>query len=164
MFCHICASEALKQSQLDAINQAWDSEKLEVRKNVRIKYKAFTWNELDCPHQPPSRCISSEWEEMLAMHLKAAQIPFLREFVAIPERKYRFDFAVGKPARLLVEVEGGLWIQSKHTTAKGIARDIEKGNLAVLWGFRLLRFTKEMIQSGMALRTIEQALGRNPCN
>jgi hypothetical protein len=49
-YCHLCAGEALKLSQMDAINQAWDSQKHEMRRDVVVKYRAFTWDPAACPH------------------------------------------------------------------------------------------------------------------
>ena len=51
MFCHICASKAVMDSQLYAIDQAWDPKTGKVNPKASIKYKAFTWNEETCPHQ-----------------------------------------------------------------------------------------------------------------
>ena len=42
----------------------------------------------------------------------------------------------------------------------GVTRDIEKGNLAVQLGWRLLRFTREMIDSGIAIEAIQKEIGK----
>ena len=61
-----------------------------------------------------------------------------------PGRKYCADFAW--PARrVLVEVEGGEWVKGRHVRGAGYTRDCKKYNLAVLGGWRLLRFTGGMI-------------------
>jgi hypothetical protein len=62
--------------------------------------------------------------------------------------------------RILVEVEGGIWQKGGHSSGTGITRDIEKANLCTIHRLWLLRFTKEMIESGAAVRTIEEALKR----
>ena len=60
------------------------------------------------------------------------------------KRKYRADFAW--PAqRVLVEIEGGEWIQGRHTRGGGFTRDCHKYNEAVRCGWRVLRFTGGMI-------------------
>lgn len=106
----------------------------------------------------------SALEEALALHLKAAKIQYAREVCAINGRKWRWDFwiADGRTGYgpILVECEGGIWAKGGHSTGAGITRDIEKQNAAVLAGYRPLRFTRAMIESGAALKTIEQALGR----
>jgi hypothetical protein len=104
----------------------------------------------------------SELEEMLALQLKAAGIPFSTEVEKlIPGRKFRFDFMAydsNLQNPILIEVEGATWVRGAHSTGVGIARDIEKSNLAVLGGYRVFRFTKQMIDSGAALEMIERAL------
>jgi hypothetical protein len=102
----------------------------------------------------------SEHEELFAMQLKAAKLRgWEREVVFAPPRRWRFDFAyeVGT-CRLAVEIEGGTWIQGRHQTGSGFAKDCEKYNFAALKSWRVFRFTAEMVQSGDALRTIEAAL------
>ena len=100
----------------------------------------------------------SDLERALAFQIRAKGLPKpLTEFQAIPGRKYRFD-AAWVPQRLLVEVQGGIWKPGGHSTGKGITRDIEKANLAVLAGWRVLHVTREHIESGQALKWIEEAL------
>ena len=112
-----------------------------------------------------SRIVVSNLEEVLEMHLKAMKIPYTREFMPFfPVRRYRFDFLVGpwpKAGRcFLVECEGQIWQKGGHSSGSGITRDIEKANMCAVHGLWLLRFTKEMIESGAALKTIEEALKR----
>jgi very-short-patch-repair endonuclease len=60
---------------------------------------------------------------------------------------------------LAVEVEGGSWIAGRHVRARGFEADCEKYNAAVLLGWRILRFTTAMIESGAAISAIEAAFG-----
>lgn len=80
------------------------------------------------------------------------------EYVALPERKFRWDLA-WPSHRLLVEIQGGIWGKGGHSTGDGITRDCLKNNLAVLAGFRCLMVTAEHIKSGQALKWIQEALG-----
>jgi very-short-patch-repair endonuclease len=59
-----------------------------------------------------------------------------------PARKWRFDFA-WPDDKVAVEIEGGTFSRKKtaHKTGSGIQRDIEKGNAAVVLGWRVLRYT-----------------------
>jgi hypothetical protein len=106
----------------------------------------------------------SKLEDDLALQIKFAGLPEpIREFRAIPERRFKWDFAWGK---LLIEVQGGTWrprgndsYKSGHNTGAGIARDAQKNNIAVLAGYRVLYFTSDMIRSGEALGTLREALG-----
>lgn len=77
-------------------------------------------------------------EEALAEALEADPLPgwdLTREFVFHEERKWRFDFAFPS-VKLAVEVDG----RGRHQRVDGVRRDCEKGNEAVLLGWRVLRF------------------------
>lgn len=79
------------------------------------------------------------------------------------------DFAI--PDRmLLLEVEGGTWMQAKvqpdgtvitghHSHPVGYEKDCEKYNAAAILGWRVLRFTTQMVNDRRALQTIQRALG-----
>lgn len=97
----------------------------------------------------------SKLEVELARQLTLAQIPFIQELSPIPGRKFRFDFAC---KNLLIEVQGGIWTKGGHSSGAGISRDCEKGNLAVIHGWRVLHVTSEQIKNGLALRWIQQCL------
>ncbi len=97
-------------------------------------------------------------EKVLAAELDQAGIVYVRQYCAVAERRWRWDFAF-LDARLLVEVQGGLWLpKSAHTWGKGIRRDYEKHNAATLAGWRVLYVTREMIEKNEALTLIERAL------
>ena len=99
----------------------------------------------------------SELEEMLAGQLTALRIPFTREVRLVDGRQYKWDFLVGDWA---IEVQGGIWRYGGHNTGTGITRDARKHNaLMLLRSCRDLYVTGEMIESGEALKLIEQALG-----
>lgn len=101
----------------------------------------------------------SHLEEALARQLLLCGIRgFQREYKFDPTRRWRFDFAW--PADLLaVECEGAIWTQGRHTRGSGFSSDLEKYNHAALLGWRVLRYSSEMIDSGKALQEIETALG-----
>ena len=95
-------------------------------------------------------------ENELAYQLDLAGIPYERQVLAIPGRKFRFDFAV---LNYLIEVNGSTWVANTgHTSGRGLSRDYEKSNLAEVLGYHVLTFTTDMIYSGEALRIIESAL------
>ena len=96
----------------------------------------------------------SQWEELLAVQLTALQIEFKREQTLVPGRRFRFDFLVGQS--LIAEVEGGTWRGGRHTTGAGFQNDCIKYNLATELGYRVLRFTSNMIKSGDAAQQIER--------
>lgn len=100
-------------------------------------------------------------ERALAFALRAAGIPFLREYKAVPGRKFRYDFMVLPD--LLIEVQGGVWSTRNgdgvqgHNSGSGITRDCEKICEGVGAGFRVLCVTPEHVKSGQVLRWIEAA-------
>jgi len=68
----------------------------------------------------------------------------VREYRFHQTRKWRFDFAWVRE-RVAVEVEGGTWDRGRHTRGAGYAGDCAKYNAAVLGGWRVLRFTSDML-------------------
>ena len=106
---------------------------------------------------------ASELEDIFAAQLDAVGLDgYVREYQAIPGRRYRFDFAFvsGKwqGKMLLIEINGGTFNGGAHGRGVGINRDYEKGNLAVQHGFRLLQFDTKMVKSGVGLETTERVL------
>lgn len=100
----------------------------------------------------------SKLEDTLAFWIGLSSLPEpVREFKAIPSRKFRWDFAWPEQ-KLLVEVNGGTWGKGGHSTGSGIARDYEKLNLANLAGWRCLIFTAAMVESGEAVGMIAKCL------
>lgn len=56
--------------------------------------------------------------------------------------------------------DGGIWMPggSGHSHPMHLQTQHERDNLAVLLGFRVLRFTEKMIRDGSAVATIRRAL------
>ena len=102
--------------------------------------------------------MTSALEDLFAFQLDSAGLTgYVREFMAIPGRKFRFDFA-WKKERLLVEINGGTFNGGAHGRGVGINRDYEKGNLAEKYGWRLLQFDTKMVKSGVGLEFTESIL------
>jgi very-short-patch-repair endonuclease len=102
--------------------------------------------------------VSSVLEDLFAAQLDACGLTgYVREYQAIPARKFRFDFAFIE-ARLLIEVQGGTFNGGSHGRGVGINRDYEKNNLAVINNWRVLQFDCKMVKSGEALNVTEQIL------
>lgn len=100
----------------------------------------------------------SALEERLWYLMRVEKIPLPeREHKFHPVRKWRFDFAfIGE--RLAVECEGAVWVMGRHNRGSGFAEDCVKYNEAVIHGWRVLRFTGDMINSGEAIVAIRAAL------
>ena len=97
-------------------------------------------------------------EEMFALQCEQAGLPTpLREYAAVPGRRFRWDFA-WPDKRVLVEINGGTYAHMGHSTGSGIARDYEKSNLAVLAGWKVFAFDRRMVEGGAALAVVSKAL------
>lgn len=101
----------------------------------------------------------SEHEERFAIHVRAVGLSrgMVREYQFAPHRKWRFDFAWPEK-KIAVEIEGGTWSAGRHTRGTGFAADCEKYNAAALHGWRVLRFTGEMVRAG-GITEVYQILG-----
>jgi len=70
-----------------------------------------------------------------------------------PVRRWSVDFLFER-VKLAVELEGGNFVQGRHVRGRGFEKDCEKYNALVLAGYRLLRFTGDMVREGKAWPTI----------
>ncbi len=101
----------------------------------------------------------SELEAVLDFQLKALKIGgYGREVEFHPERKWRGDFVWGRPAMLIVEVEGGTYSGGRHVRGEGFEKDARKYNTAALMGYTVLRFTGSQVKSGEAVDVISTYL------
>jgi len=91
----------------------------------------------------------SRYEDDFAFYLKAYGVPFEREYKFHPTRKWRFDFAF-PPFMIAAEIEGGIFSGGRHTRGTGYQADCEKYNEAAALGWRVFRFTPEMLKNGTA--------------
>lgn len=71
-------------------------------------------------------------------------LPLEREKKLIPRRQFRFDF-VYEPAKVVFEINGGVWRKMGHSSGKGINRDYQKLALAQMQGWRCFLLSSEMI-------------------
>lgn len=77
------------------------------------------------------------------------------EYKFMPNRKFRFDFAIPK-RNLAIERDGGVWTQGRHTRGAGFLKDMEKLNLAVAFKWRVLRFSTQQVLDGSALAFLRE--------
>ena len=89
----------------------------------------------------------SELEQMFVnlLNIYAPDLAPVREYRFALPRRFRFDFA-WPSERVAVELEGGIWMRGRHVRGKGYEKDCEKYNLAALRGWRVLRFTRGMLE------------------
>ena len=68
-----------------------------------------------------------------------------REYKFHQKRKWRFDFAF-PTKKIAIEIEGGTFAKkSRHTSGSGYAADCEKYNTATMEGWKVIRYTGQMI-------------------
>ena len=60
------------------------------------------------------------------------------------DRRWRFDFA-HKKAKVAIEIEGGIWGQSRHTKPVVYIKDCEKYNAAIFNGWAVIRLPNHWI-------------------
>jgi len=108
--------------------------------------------------------MTSTAELTLEAQLSQAGIPFEREFRFAPPRRWRADFLIGDrlhvPASpLLVEIDGGAYVNGRHSRGTGVEADCEKTSAAAILGYRVIRATPKQVEDGRALEWIRAALG-----
>jgi very-short-patch-repair endonuclease len=102
--------------------------------------------------------MASELEDLFESQLRTNGLTdFVKEFKAIPGRKFRFDFAFLKK-KLLIEIQGGIWVRGKHGRGSGIYRDHEKLNLAAKHGWYVLQFDTKAISNKTAIAITKEIL------
>lgn len=88
----------------------------------------------------------SELEQQFEWILKAQGIhDFETEFRFAAPRRFRLDFA-WPDERVGLELQGGVYSRGRHVRGAGYTKDVEKMNLAILLGWRVLQATGEMIR------------------
>lgn len=100
----------------------------------------------------------SELEATFILQLHERRvIGWEREYRFHPTRRWRFDFA-WRVEGVAVEIEGGTYVNGRHTRGEGFARDCEKYNAAAILGWKVLRFTEKEVNDWSAIETLQQAL------
>lgn len=101
---------------------------------------------------------SEDVAELLAFQLRAHKAPqFDREVRIVPDRKFRMDIYFPRE-RLAVEVDGGGWVNGRHSRGYGMDSDAEKSALIARLPARLLRVTPKWVKNGHAVQWILDAL------
>jgi len=102
--------------------------------------------------------MSVRLEDLLLFNVRTVGLPEpVRELVFAPPRRWRFDLGWADYL-VAAECEGATWVQGRHTSGAGFAADTLKYNEAAILGWCVLRFTRNQIESGLAINTVERAL------
>lgn len=72
----------------------------------------------------------------------------VREYKFHPKRRWRIDFAWPN-IKLAIEIEGGAFVEGRHTRPIGFSKDIEKYNNLTLMGWYLFRFLPNKVDYDM---------------
>lgn len=94
--------------------------------------------------EPISENRSSHEEKFYDLWLLLGGPELKREFRFHEKRRWRLDFC-HESSKTAIEIDGGIWVKSGHSSGTGISRDIEKSNELEYMGYRLFRFTGDMI-------------------
>ncbi len=98
---------------------------------------------------------SSILEDILFNQIKMLGIiEPIKELKFHPTRKWRFDFA-WPDKKISVECEGGTWSNGAHNRGTHFESDCEKYNEATRLGWKIFRFTGDMIKRGEAALYIQ---------
>ena len=79
------------------------------------------------------------------------------EYKFAPPRKWRLDWAF-VDAKLAIEVQGGLFVQGRHTRGAALLREYEKLNALACAGWRVLFVTPKEMSSGAVFDLLKKAL------
>lgn len=107
--------------------------------------------------------VGNTGEQTLAYQCIADKLPaFIQNYVFMKERKFELDFAWPE-YRVGVEIQGGVFNSKTgaHGSPLKILRDMEKSNLLVLCGWKVLRYTPQDVSCGIAVAALKQLFGRN---
>lgn len=90
--------------------------------------------------------------------LNSIRTGWMAEHRVCLKRRWRFDYA--HPAlKIAIEIEGGIYSGGRHTRGKGFINDMEKYNVAIIDGWKLLRYTPQQIPD--ALRDLKIILDKS---
>ena len=81
----------------------------------------------------------------------------VKEYRFHPKRRWRFDYALPRH-KIAIEVEGGVWIGGRHTSAVGFLKDMEKYNTATLMGWRVFRTTPDNLYKLETIKLLKTAI------
>lgn len=106
----------------------------------------------------PSRPRPRRPDEDFVLHCIARRMEQpIPEWRFCPPRRFRFDFA-WPGDKVAMEVDGGGFINGRHSRGAGMRSDCEKSALAAQLGWRVFRVMPEHVKSGQAAECAERIL------
>jgi len=105
----------------------------------------------------PSRRRSVSSVPILVSQIRAFGLPTPEAEVKFhPVRKWRADLLWREPRKLIVEVEGGVFVGGRHSRGLGLEADAVKYAEALCLGYPVLRVTPRHIRQGQAVEWIQR--------
>lgn len=102
--------------------------------------------------------MTSPLEDTFAFQLNAAGLTgYVREYAAIPGRKFRWDFAFVSE-KVLIEIQGGTYNGGAHGRGTGIHRDCEKARLASQHGWYTMPFDTKDVKNLDVAKEVHKVL------
>jgi very-short-patch-repair endonuclease len=93
-------------------------------------------------------------QRLLADALAASGFVVRTEFKFHETRRWRIDVAVSSATtsrKLAIEIDGGVWVQGRHTRGTGVMKDNEKIAHLAMDGWLFLRVTPQQVMTRQAL-------------
>jgi hypothetical protein len=88
--------------------------------------------------KPKRRTVAEKYALVMLAMCSEHQLPIPdAEWVFAPPRRWRFDFA-WPDQRVALEIQGGLFVQGRHTRGAALLKEHEKLNAAAALGWRVL--------------------------
>lgn len=75
---------------------------------------------------------------------KFPHIDLVTQLKPVPGRRFALDFA-HPPSKTGIEINGGIWRKSAHSSGKGLLRDYEKTRLSALYGWLIVPLAPQQI-------------------
>ena len=97
------------------------------------------------------------FQKVVEATLKTSLVP---EYQFCKDRKFRFDFAIIEK-KIAIEIEGGIYTNGRHTRGKGFSNDMQKYNLAIELGWRVLRYSPDQTNKNETIDQIKKVFN-NP--
>lgn len=82
------------------------------------------------------------------------------EYMFHPTRKWRMDYAWPEQ-KIALEVEGGIFIQGRHSRGAGMKADFEKYNEAAVMGWRIIKCTPSDLCKSKTILMLKQYILTN---
>lgn len=110
------------------------------------------------PSLPKKARPRTDYGPLLDLHVRSHSLPAgIPEFRFHPVRRWRFDRA-WPDQRVAIEIEGGVFVQGRHTRGPAFEADCVKYATALTLGWRVLRVTPRQVKSGLAVGWLAELL------